>query len=72
MAEFDLMTEKEAARRLSISPTTLRVRRCTGPTPNGIPAIPFVRIGRAIRYRRVDIEQFVLSNLNGGTLGGAA
>ena len=42
-----LLTEKEAAAILSLSPATLRRWRCTGE-----PRQPdFVKIGRAIRYR---------------------
>lgn len=44
----------EAARFLGISPASLASWRCTGTV-----RIPFVRIGRAIRYRMADLETFL-------------
>lgn len=50
-----LITTQEAARRLSLSPGTLRNWRCRGCGPT------FVRIGGAVRYRALDLEAFVAS-----------
>lgn len=49
-----LLTEKEAAEYLTVAPNTLAVWRGTkrqGP--------PFVRLGRAIRYRAADLDQWM-------------
>jgi hypothetical protein len=45
-----LLTERQAADRLGLKVTTLRAWRHRGVGP------PFVRLGRAIRYRPNDIE----------------
>lgn len=50
-----LLTEKEAATLLGLAPNTLRTWRSTG--REGQP--PFVRIGRAVRYRTSDCAEFI-------------
>ena len=42
-----LVNEFEAAKYLGLSPRTLRKARCTGALPNGIPELPFYKIGKA-------------------------
>jgi excisionase family DNA binding protein len=49
----DLVREKEAAHLLSVSHATLRRWRYLGQGPR------FYRIGRCVRYRRQDVEQFL-------------
>ena len=46
----DLLDEKAAARILDNSPGTLAVWRSTGRY-----ALPFIKIGRNVRYRRADL-----------------
>ncbi len=46
----DLLDEKEAAKFLDTSPGTLSVWRSTGRYN-----LPFVKIGRNVRYRRADL-----------------
>lgn len=46
----ELVDEKEAARILDNSPGTLSVWRSTGRYN-----LPFVKIGRSVRYRRTDL-----------------
>ena len=60
----DLMDENEAADFLSISPGTLSVWRSTGRY-----AVPFVKVGRRVRYRRTDLEAWLESRTraNGAT-----
>lgn len=50
----ELLNGKQAAEILGTTEGTLRVWRCTKRYP-----IPYVRIGRAIRYRRSDLEAFI-------------
>jgi hypothetical protein len=53
-----LVTEKETARMLGLSDSTLIANRF-----KGTPLLPFVRIGkRSIRYRVSDIHDFVNRN----------
>lgn len=47
-----LMTEAEAAERLSLCTRTLRKARQEG-------ALPFVLIGRAVRYTMADLESYI-------------
>ena len=50
----DLVDEREAAKILDTSPGTLSVWRCTGRY-----ALPFVKIGRKVRYRRSDLFAWI-------------
>ncbi len=53
-----LLTEDEAAHLLKIQPATLATWRV-----RGHPHLPFVRVGRCIRYRRQDITTFINGHL---------
>lgn len=61
----DLLAEKEAADFLQVSPGTLSVWRSTGRW-----ALPFVKIGAKVRYRRGDLQSWLDSRvrLNGATV----
>jgi hypothetical protein len=52
----ELLDEATAAQRLSVAPATLRVWRCTGRY-----ALPFVKVGRLVRYRAADLDHFLQS-----------
>ena len=58
-----LLTEAEAAAFLSLKAETLATWRCTKRY-----SLPFIRVGRAIRYRMSDVEDF----LSRGTVNGGA
>ena len=58
-AKYQLFTEKEAAKLLAVAPGTLRVQRCVGASEKGLPMVPYLRIGRAVRYRLQDIQQYI-------------
>ncbi len=49
-----LVDEKQAAGILKISPGTLSVWRCTRRYP-----LPYTKIGRSVRYRVADLEEFI-------------
>lgn len=49
-----LLTRVEAAEFLNVRPSTLAVWNCTG--RHGVPVI---KIGRTVRYRRSDLEQWL-------------
>ena len=53
------MTESEAASRLGLKVATLRAWRHQGRGP------AYVRLGRAVRYLAVDIDDFLNSNRHG-------
>ena len=52
----DLLDEKEAANFLTVEPGTLSVWRSTGRY-----AIPFIKVGHLVRYRRTDLLAFLES-----------
>lgn len=56
-AAFDLLNEEQAANFLQVRPNTLAVWRSTKRY-----AIPFVKIGACVRYKRADLEAFIQEN----------
>lgn len=53
-ADEQLLDEKQAAQHLTVSPGTLAVWRCTGRY-----SLPFLKIGRMVRYRRSDLDAWI-------------
>jgi hypothetical protein len=51
-----LLNQAAAATALDVSPGTLAVWRCTGRYP-----LPFVKVGRKVRYRAGDLLAFLES-----------
>ena len=51
-----LLTTEEAAELLGLSEQALKLHRMTGR------GVPFVRLGRSVRYNRRDIDDYVLGN----------
>lgn len=48
------LTTIEAARYLQIAPGTLEVWRC-----NRMVQIPYVKVGRCVRYDRIDLDRWL-------------
>jgi len=67
VADPVLLTEDEAAQLLKIQPATLAPWRV-----KGRPILPFVRVGRCVRYRRQDILSFIEGHLANHTGQGRA
>lgn len=60
MHEHDTMlTESQAAEMLGVRPATLRWQRCHGRAQNGIPCLPFCKLGRLVRYKRSDVQRVI-------------
>jgi predicted DNA-binding transcriptional regulator AlpA len=55
------LNPREAAQHLNSSPSTLAKLRLYGGGPR------FTRIGRAVRYRRIDLDDFMEKNLVSST-----
>lgn len=55
-----LLTPREAAAYLRLSYRTLDTDRCTRKLN-----IPFVKFGRAVRYRQADLDRFIESRMVG-------
>ena len=60
-----ILTEAQTAEYLGLSRATLRRARMQGNREKHCPTPPFVRMGRAIRYRKVDLDQFLETHLVG-------
>lgn len=54
----ELLDEKQAAEHLTVSPGTLSVWRSTGRYN-----LPFVKVGRMVRYRRSDLDEWLDARL---------
>ena len=54
-----LLSEKEASQYICMSRSFLRQARMNGNRLNGTPAPPFRKIGRAVRYRRDDLNSWM-------------
>lgn len=54
-----LLTRTEAAVYLGVQPHTLSTWACTKRYN-----LPFVKVGRNVRYRREDLDAFVVANLH--------
>jgi hypothetical protein len=52
----ELLNEAQAAEFLGLSPGTLSVWRCLGRY-----SLPYVKVGRLVRYRLVDLEAWLRS-----------
>ncbi len=58
MADDGLMSEHEVARFLGVTVRMLQGKRARRETD-----LPFVRVGRLVRYRRRDVRDYVERNL---------
>jgi excisionase family DNA binding protein len=54
----DLLTRRQAAAYLGVCEQTLAVWKCTGRYQ-----LPFVKIGRLVKYRKLDLDAFIQNNL---------
>ena len=57
----DLLTPDQVAAYLGINTTTLAVWRCSGRYK-----LPFVKVGRLVRYRKSTLDEFIASRTIGG------
>jgi len=53
------MTDSEAAKILGVSASFLRKARSIGVLGNSTTPPPYVQLGRAIRYRRSDLDRWL-------------
>jgi len=69
------LTEQETSEYICMSRSFLRQSRMEGNRDNRTPAPPFIKIGRAVRYLKDDLDNWLnsfnrLENLNQAPLGG--
>lgn len=50
----ELLDDKQAAAKLTVTPGTLSVWRSTGRY-----ALPFIKVGRKVRYRLTDLDKWL-------------
>jgi predicted DNA-binding transcriptional regulator AlpA len=55
----NMLNEEEAAEYLGLSRSSLRQGRMKDRNPLRCPCPPFYRIGRAIRYKRTDLDKWL-------------
>ncbi|MBE3123710.1 MAG: helix-turn-helix domain-containing protein [Planctomycetes bacterium] len=56
-----LLNEQEAAAYMGLKPNTLAVWRSTGRY-----GLPFLKVGKAVRYRVADLEKWLSARRGGG------
>jgi excisionase family DNA binding protein len=61
IAQHALLTPTEAARYLGVSADTLSVWRCVGRY-----ALPYIKTGSRVRYRREDLDAWLAKRTRGG------
>ena len=54
-----LFSEAEAAHYLDISKHTLRKQRSDGERENYMPVVPFIQLGRSIKYVKEDLDAYI-------------
>jgi excisionase family DNA binding protein len=59
----ELLTPRETAKVLRVSPSTLAIWRCRKRYP-----LPYVKVGTKVVYRRTDVEAFLEANLQQGSI----
>jgi hypothetical protein len=59
----DLLTPREAAAILRMAPATLAIWRCHKRYP-----LRYLKVGRKVLYRRVDVEAFLQSSIQQGSI----
>ena len=60
-AETEILSPEEAAEHIGLSGSTLAKMRCSGGGPR------YLKIGRAVRYRLSDLEEWTATKTRGST-----
>ncbi len=66
MEQKRFLNSEEAADYLGLQRTTLEAWRCRGGGPR------FVKLGRAVRYRQADLDEWIESRIRENTVNGEA
>ena len=54
-----LFSEIEAAHYLGVSKHTLRKQRSDGERDNHMPIVPYIQLGRSIKYIKEDVDAYI-------------
>jgi excisionase family DNA binding protein len=57
-----LLRSKEAAKYLGVSHGMLRISRHTGELFKGVPGPKFLKLGKAVRYPRENLDEWIRSH----------
>lgn len=60
----DLLNTEQAAAYLGVTPRTLEVWRCTKRH-----AIPYIKVGRLVKYRKAELDHWLAQQTIGANLG---
>ena len=60
---YEILTEKEAAIYIGMSRSFLSQDRMNGYRVNRTPGPPFLKLGRSIRYRKQDLDEWLGKHL---------
>ena len=60
--EDRLLTEVEAAAFLGISAIKLRMQRCRGVGAGGMRLIPWIKLGKSVRYAMSDLREVIAAS----------
>ena len=58
----ELLSNEGAAEYIGVTPRTLEVWRCTKRQ-----VIPYIKVGRLVKYRRADLDAWLVANTIGQT-----
>jgi len=62
MLEAAALTEKEAAHYIGLGVGTLQKSRMNGKLTGRLPPPPFVKLGKAVRYLKADLDKWLESH----------
>ncbi|MBA3995282.1 MAG: DNA-binding protein [Cyanobacteria bacterium DS2.3.42] len=57
----ELLSRREAAAYLGIAENTLAIWKSSGRY-----SLPYIKLGRLVKYRRIDLDAFIMNRLHGG------
>lgn len=58
--DTELLSRREAAAYLGIAENTLAIWKSSGRY-----GLPYIKLGRLVKYRRVDLDAFIMNRLHG-------
>lgn len=58
----DMISTKDAAKFLGLQPDTLRVWRYRDKKRQSTTYLPYVKVGKSVKYKISDLEEYVLKN----------
>ena len=60
--QVEILTESEAAKYIGMSRSFLNADRCNGHRMNRAKGPAFLKLGKSVRYRKDDLDEWLLKN----------